>query len=150
MQYKDLKEMAFLDWDGKPFLAIVIDDEQTLFATDKMRYDGDEKGKLITGYNNEKWLCDNGLSWVHVYPIEWNKKSKKRMTNRQLAMWLAKGNGQMVYLFNGCLSVTDTSCVRSSHTYKWHQDSLECDDRVRVRKGDSEEWIEPTVDLLND
>lgn len=31
------------------------------------------------------------LRWKHAYPMEWNKKPKKRMTNRQLAKWLAKG-----------------------------------------------------------
>lgn len=152
MKYRDLKEMTFKEWDGKPFRAIVTDyDEETLFITDKRRYDGIEEGVLVTGYDNERWLCKtNNLHWKHAYPMEWNKKPKKLMTNRQLAMWLAKGNGQMMHLSHVDLSVDETACVQTSYSYYLGNESFECDDRIRVRKGDCEEWVEPTTDLLEE
>lgn len=143
MKYNELKEMKINEWDGNPFYAIVIDnDDQTLFASDKRRYAGKMKGVLVTGYNCGRWCDNNCTPWEHVYPIEWNKKPKKRMTHRQLAMWLAKGNGEWT---NDTLIACHSSC-----TY----DKTESNDFVgedfRVRKWDSEEWIEPTTDLLED
>lgn len=144
MKYNELKEMTFADWDGKPFRAIEVDvDDQELFPSDQMRYDGKTEGYLITGWNNERWINDSGLSWKHVYPLEWNKKPKKRMTNRELAMWLAKGNGQVKY---------SQSHTYTHHTYLeyLHHSDDEIDEGIKVRKWDSEEWIEPTTDLLED
>lgn len=143
MQYKDLKEMTIKEWDGKPFYAIVNDDEEeTLSIMDESRYTGTSKGCLVTGYDNQKWCCEKiNLQWKHAYPLEWNKMSRKRMTNRQLAIWLAKGNGE--YTRVGHIGVSHDFCYEKCTT-----DSI-VDDDVRVRKWDSEEWIEPTTDLLD-
>ena len=144
MRYKDLKEMTFKEWDGKPYRAIVIDeDEDTLFITDVSRYNGREECYLVTGYDDEKWWCEsNRLHWCHAYPIEWNKKLKKRMTNRQLSMWLAKGNGEYS---------NDRKLNSYQHrAYDKNEANKFVDDGTLVRKWDSEEWIEPTTDLLED
>lgn len=143
MQYKDLKEMTFKDWDGKPFRAIVIDnDNQTLFASDKMRYDGEMEGVLVTGYNCERWCTDDCVPFEHAYPLECNKKPKKRMTNRQLAMWLTKGNGER--------SSDKLANSYHHHAYLKSEANDFVDECILVRKWDSEEWVEPTVDLLED
>ena len=69
----------------------------------------------------------------------------KRMTHRQLAMWLAKGNGECSY--------NNTVYYLSAygyHCYDMRHANDFVDEHIRVRKWDSEEWIEPTVDLLED
>lgn len=142
MLYKDLKEMTIKEWDGKPFYAIFIDnDNQTLCPSDIKRYDGEVEGGLVTGYISERWYDEFGGNWRHVYPIEWNMKPKKRMTNRQLAMWLAKGYGQVKY---------ETGYVSTYHGYPEGIDHEETHEEIKIRKWGSEEWIEPTVDLLED
>lgn len=146
MKYKELKELKFEEWDGKPFRAIVTDDDDdddnTLSLTDKRRYDGIEEGVLITGYDNERWLSNNSFRWNNVYPIECNKKPKKRMTNRQLSMWLAKGNGEY--------SNSNLRCAYNHYQYGESEANNFVDVSFRVRKWDSEEWVEPTTDLLED
>ncbi|MCQ2183027.1 MAG: hypothetical protein MJY89_06455 [Bacteroidales bacterium] len=134
--------MTIKEWDGQPFYAIAIDDNnKTLFISDQKRYDGKEIGYLITGYNHERWIDDSGLSWKCVYPLEWNKKPKKRLTNRELAMWLAKGNGQVKYA---------TGYVSAYHGYVEGIDHEETNEEIKVRKWDSTEWVEPTTDILVD
>lgn len=143
MKYNELKEMTFEEWDGKPFYAIVIDeDEQPLFFSDKCRYDGKQEGYLVTGYNNGRWMCkDYSLSWNHAYPLEWNKKPKKRMTYRQLARWMANGNGEYINKHKFiCTAIGYDSCKGDEQV----------ESAIKVRKWGSDEWIEPTTDLLED
>lgn len=142
MQYKDLKEMTIKEWDGQPFDAYVCDYDDT-------NVDNPPTVNVCGYFANKKypWCCGD-VRWNHVYPVEWNKEKvkealnpkPKRMTNRQLAMWVAKGNGEWT-------NDTLIAC-HSCYTY----DKKEANDFVRedfrVRKWDSEEWSEPTTDLL--
>lgn len=144
MQYKYLKEMNIKDWDGQPFRAITADDDKAeVYDIDVRRLNGIGNCNLIVGYLNGHWHAESGVHWSHVYPIEWNKIPKKLMTNRQLAMWLAKGNGQIKYT---------SGEIYTFHSYpeKIHPSNEEVPDDIKVRKWDSEEWIEPTTDLLED
>lgn len=144
MRYKDLKEMNVKDWDGKPFYAIGIDEaDQPIWLCDLDKIDGIEYGYLIRGFRDGKWIDDDDYEWLHAYPIKWNNKPKKRMTYRQLSKWLAKGNG--VLWKSECNHVEFTS-----HNYITKYADNEVMDDWKVRKWDSEEWIEPTTDLLED
>lgn len=135
--------MTFKDWDGQPFYALVEDDpEEEVWGIDDERLNGKLEGFLVFGYCQDRWLVESNKSWSHVYPIEWNKKPKKRMTNRQLAMWLAKGNGE-VAMNEGC-------AVLHHFDYGNEEANEPILASIRVRKWDSEEWVEPTVDLLED
>lgn len=143
MKYKELREMTAKEWDGKPFDAYVSD------------YDDANVGNpLITtkvsGYIADKqypWKCVIA-NYKHAYPVEWNinkifESSKpKRMTHRQLAKWLADNRGEL----RTCLKVN----VFHDHQYYCGTEELEVEEGYKVRKWDSEEWIEPTVDLLED
>lgn len=143
MKYKDLKEMTFKEWDGKPFYAIVIDcDEREICNVDKRRLNDIYicDSPLIVGYVYGAWEDKSGLRWKHAYPIEWNKKPKKRMTNRQLSMWLAKGNGEK--------KCENARAVDSNHIYMNDEAGEPCPDYIKVRKWYTKEWIEPTTDLL--
>lgn len=142
MKYKDLKEMNIKDWDGQPFRAISADaDEAEVYDIDVRRLNGIGNCNLIVGYLNGHWRAESGVHWSHVYPIEWNKKPKKRLTNRELAMWLAKGNGQVKYA---------TGYVSAYHGYAEGIDHEETQEEIKVRKWDSTEWVEPTTEFLVD
>jgi len=139
MKFNEMKEMEFADWNGTPFEA---------YRCNNCDSHCDGLKTKIVSYVNGKWVTKNGIEWLHVYPVDLNKEKPKRMTNRQLAMWLAKGNGQMMYLSHGDLSVDNSTCLSATYYYVLSQESFECNDRIRVRKWDSEEWVEPTIDLL--
>lgn len=147
MQYKELREMTVKEWDGVPFKAYVVDSEDASISHPVVRE--------VVGYRTgfQPWQCEN-VRYKHVYPVKWNEEKvkdalkPKRMTNLQLAKWLAKGSGQIMYLSHVDLSVDNSACLSTTNSYGLSQESFECNDRIRVRKWDSEEWIEPTVDLL--
>ena len=61
------------------------------------------------------------------------------MTQRQLAEWLAKGNGQFRYGFNN-------PKVYSYYEYYDDADNVMCDIQL-IRRWNSDEWIEPTLEV---
>lgn len=61
----------------------------------------------------------------------------RRMTYRERSEWIAKGNGQMA---------TKNGNAVCSSGYELGDDDKECDDCL-IRRWDSDEWIEPTVDV---
>lgn len=137
MQYKDLKEMTIKEWDGAPFKAYVDDGSENMAIEEIVSYDNKY---------DEPWGTEQCNNYLHVYPVEWNKEKVEesskppRMTNQQLMRWLAKGNGMIV-----------KTSIDSVGTYFSVLDKYldkPCSDEFKVRKWDSEEWIEPTVDLL--
>lgn len=143
MQYKDLKEMTIKEWDGQPFDAYVCDHDETNVGNPLITV-------KVYGYisNREYPWCCSDLNYRHAYPVEWNKEKveealnpkPKRMTKRQLAMWLAKGNGE-------CSSCGLSNAYDNYHYQKGDENKL-VGDGYKVRKWDSDEWVEPTVDLL--
>lgn len=88
-----------------------------------------------TGYCPFEIRNDN--RWQYLYPYE--EPSKQRMTNIQFMEWLAKCNGIFKHKNHG-------SC------FNWItclEDVLneEVDEDIVIRSWDSEEWVEPTVDI---
>lgn len=80
---------------------------------------------------------DTAMGFCLLYPYE--EPPKKRMTYRQLAEWLAKGNGQFTTGGTIYHSIGYNNCNDADeHTLKG------C---YKIRYWDSEEWIEPTVDI---
>lgn len=152
-RYCELKEMTIQEWAGEPFDAYVVNEEGTVILDPCIRN--------ITGFNSAgtfRWITSNGATYLHVYPVSWNKDrveralepepAQKRMTNRQLAQWLAQGNGMKTYADARTLDIDPTCCVYTDHAYDMGHGSNECNDRIRVQKWDSEEWVVPTTDLL--
>lgn len=76
-------------------------------------------------------------NWYLLYPYD--ELPKKRMTNRQLFEWLAKGNGE--YTEDDYVSVYNT------YPYDKKEENNEVASGVKIRTWDSEEWVEPTVDI---
>ena len=65
------------------------------------------------------------------------KKEPELMTYRQLAEWLARGNGQARFLDNGYI-----------HSHIGYQtDFEESSVKALIRPWGSDEWIKPTVDI---
>ena len=61
------------------------------------------------------------------------------MTHRQLAEWIAKGNGEY--------SSTSYNHAFSSYDYTKEHENDPVSDKVLIRPWDSEEWVIPTVDI---
>lgn len=90
----------------------------------------------ITGDADCCFLID-GFKFALLYPYE--EPSKKRMTNNQLAEWIAKGNGKY----------TTESCSLAYSEYNYFK--IKADEEVpsdhMICYWGSDEWIEPTVDV---
>ena len=80
---------------------------------------------------NHTW--DYGLEYRIV-----EEQKSQRLTYKQLAMWLAKGNGQARNKSSACV-YTD------NHYNPAFEDTIVSGD-WRVRKWDDDEWREPTVE----
>ena len=63
----------------------------------------------------------------------------RRATNRELAKWLAQGNGQ--YQVSG-------GTIWTEHHYNIGQDDDACSNFIKVRKWCDKEWHEPTLEYL--
>ena len=75
----------------------------------------------------------------------------RRVTNRELSKWLAKGHGERRVLFKGHGEYTNTLCCSTSYiTYEYFLDSAESEvsENILVRKWDDVDWHEPTVDYM--
>lgn len=88
--------------------------------------------------NTSNYPFEFDVDWYQfLYPYE--EPPKQRMTNRQLNEWLAKGNG--VYTYKQLMSIYSDFAYNKSEEY----DLVDGD--ITIRPWDSEEWIEPTVDI---
>lgn len=77
------------------------------------------------------------VRWYLLYPYE--EPPKKRMTNRQIAEWLARGNGEY--------SRDTYDSAYTEYSYSKSERNNEVDSGVKIRSWNSEEWVEPTVDI---
>ena len=64
----------------------------------------------------------------------------RRATNRELAKWLAQGNGEVKY--------SSQYAVKIKIEYGTTCDNDPCDGSFKVRKWDDTEWHEPTIDYM--
>lgn len=88
-------------------------------------------------------------NWEDIDCPKWNKgmeyrikpeePKSRRMTYRELAEWLAKGNGEH--------TTTLSDEVVTRITYYKNSVNEEVIDVCKIRRWGSDEWIEPTVDV---
>ena len=78
-------------------------------------------------------ICENS-TWQHCAEIS----EQKKVTNRELACWLAGGNGE----------VKDNDVVYSNWNYYNDQENNPIKDSLLVRKWDKPEWHKPTREYL--
>lgn len=81
-------------------------------------------------------ICENS-TWKHCAEIPEVQESKP-VTYRELARWLAKGNGEVVWANN----------VLSNWNYSTHEENKALDESLSVRKWDDTEWHKPTREYL--
>lgn len=72
-----------------------------------------------------------------LYPYE--EPPKQRMTNRQLAEWLTKGNGEYTH--------SNKTSAFVVFSYSIGTGNQPVAGGFNIRTWDSEEWVEPTVDI---
>lgn len=135
------------DNDEFPFKADIF---QYKFAYYDLNYDikiAYNEGKQIQFQSlvDGSW-CDCGElsedSWYDNYKYRIKPEQSKLMTRRQLAEWLAKGNGEVTWGSNvRCYSTLD---------YDDSKRDSELQKDYKIRKWNSNEWIKPTVDIYEE
>ena len=74
-----------------------------------------------------------------------NIKFTRRMTNRELAKWLAKGNGEMKINYFSFNAIKPT--VYASHSYLQGTENKEVESSIRIRDFGSDKWREPLIEV---
>lgn len=77
---------------------------------------------------------------IYIHCAEIPEVMCRRATNRELAKWLAQGNGQ--YQVSGGIRIW------AEHPYDIGQDDDACSNFINVRKWCDKEWHEPTLEYL--
>lgn len=100
-----------------------------------------EDGKQIqvAPKNDEDWgdISRPYWNWIaNDYRIK-PKEEPVRMTNRQLAEWVGKGNGEWLAVMG----------VHSDFSYVKGKEDLEVSSDFLIRPWGSDDWVEPTVDI---
>lgn len=146
LQYEDLKEFKFEDWDGKPFLAFHTDftiDFVTITPEGELA----RPARRVIGYSTfngqQLWKLDTNVHWRHVYKFEDNEHFfHKRLTYRQLSRWLACGKGEVRFGTN--LNISTRVVYNESSA------NIEVPSDYTIRTWDSEEWVQPTTKVLDE
>lgn len=106
-------------------------------------YAGHAEEKLVLAYlpGRAKPVVLADGSAYHCAEI--SEKAARRATNRELAKWLAQGNGEWRWR-------ESNSCYTNSYYYFCTADDAKrsVSDDILVRKWDDDEWREPTVDYM--
>lgn len=90
----------------------------------------------ITSRKEYPVICENSI-WLHCAEIP-EVPEPKHVTNRELACWLAGGNGEA--------KIVKTVCIH------WTYGEIEADDNVEdnvsVRRWDDTQWHKPTREYI--
>ena len=81
-------------------------------------------------------ICENS-TWQHCAEIP-SVTESELVTNRELARWLAEGNGEVMWANN----------VLSNWNYSTDEESKALDESLFVRKFDDTEWNKPTREYI--
>lgn len=117
--------------DNLSLLKTYVEENNMRFNGKLTRIEGNDICPFHLDRNSE---C---FSWQYLYPYK--EPPKQRMTNRMLSEWLIKGNGERKRNYS--------DSVRPLHSYDIYKGNDFVDENIRIRPWDSEEWIEPTVDI---
>ena len=85
-------------------------------------------------------ICENS-TWQHCAEIPEPPESKP-VTYRELARWLAEGNGEVKYELN------DEDAIYTNQFYWKGQENNAVEDSILVRKWDGTKWHKPTREYL--
>lgn len=110
-----------------------------------------EQGKTIERFRKsenewEEWIDDEFPGDLSLYRIK--PEEEKPVTNKELALWLAQGNGQ-IYHHDDSGFRTE---VKTSHGYHQEEDSFDCNINqnlhCKIRKWGETEWVTPTREYM--
>ena len=90
----------------------------------------------IVGRKNFPVICEN-TTWRHCAEIP-KVPELELVTYRELASWLAEGNGEVMWANN----------VLSNWNYSTDEENKALDESLSVRKWDDTEWHKPTREYL--
>ena len=85
-------------------------------------------------------ICENS-TWRHCAEIPSYLPESKPITHRELARWLAEGNGEVK-------DENDEGAICMSSIYWEGQENNAVKDSIHVRKWDDTEWRKPTREYL--
>lgn len=121
------------------------------FESDKPVLFDPPKKMLVWDYDDEKPIEVEVLAFipnryqkvirqmsVAIHCAEIPDKGSELATNRELARWLAKGNGEVMWANN----------VLSNWNYSTDDENKAIDESLYVRKWDDMEWHKPTREYL--
>lgn len=89
------------------------------------------------------WIDELEPEWYDNYKYRIKPETKTRLTNREVAEWLAKGNGQIRF-DDGDLGKEEH--FYSGISYPWCCDDYSC--FGKIRKWSDREWHEPTREYI--
>ena len=75
-----------------------------------------------------------------------DEEEEPLMANRQLAEWLAKGNGQMV-LVNEKEQIDSLDFIYTHYNFREREGREFVGQNTRIRSWDSNEWVMPTINI---
>ena len=109
---------------------------------------------IVNGKDNNYPVIAKNASYRHCAEIPEEPKSR-RVTNRELSKWLAKGHGEYInqvdyanytYTYD---DLSQVNCASNTYTYDGISGGKnEVPSYVKVRKWDDVDWHEPTVDYM--
>ena len=106
---------------------------------------------IVNGKDNNYPVIAKNVNYRHCAEIPEEPKPR-RVTNRELSKWLAKGHGECMNPNSDSYSYDDLSKANlASSTYTYggiSEANKEVPFYVRVRKWDDVDWHEPTVDYM--
>lgn len=122
----------------------VFDPPKQMAVWDNSNYEPilDTAYAIIRLKNGATEVIGSCSRWMHCANIP-DEPKPRRATNRELAKWIAQGNGEWC-LKNG----TGQIGANTNYGYSTYEEQQNVTDGVLVRKWDDTEWQEPTVDYL--
>lgn len=87
--------------------------------------------------HDSPFVVKSGCHWQFCREVI---EEEVRMTNRQLAEWLAKKNGERTY-------ADENSSIFIYWTYSKDEENKAVPDDIRIRYWGSDEWVVPTLDI---
>lgn len=110
-----------------------------LFAQDKgFVITKDNTDKAYAFFNGTKDDCDK---WISRNVLSLKKNTFRRMTNRELSEYLAKGNGEMKNFGYGLFNIS------TCHCYADVTENVDVDRNILIRDFGSDEWREPLIEV---
>ena len=111
-----------------------------------------EQGKKIEckrkGDAWKDWDYTPSPAWLDDHEYRIMQEEQKPVTNRELALWLVRGNGQ-IYHYDDTGFRTE---AKTSHGYHQEEDNYDCnvckDLHCKIRKWEDSEWHEPSREYM--